>query len=105
MIDLVVSSGRTRWRCRRSSSASRGDEARAFLEAEPYGFRVTSPSEETAEVTAGLVIRTNPPAGTLVDKGGQVTLIVSSGAPSAEVPNVVGQTEPPPAGPPSPTSA
>ena len=48
---------------------------------------------ETAEVNAGLVIETNPPANTLVDVGGEVTLVVSSGAPSAEVPNVVGMTE------------
>ena len=75
-----------------SSSASRSTTARAFLEAEPYGFRVTVTEEETDQVNAGLVIRTNPQAGTLVDKGGQVTLVVSTGAPSAEVPNVVGQT-------------
>jgi serine/threonine-protein kinase len=69
------------------------DAARAFLEAPPYSFRVTVTERETAAVNAGLVIETNPPANTLVDVGGQVTLVVSSGAPSADVPNVVGMTE------------
>jgi eukaryotic-like serine/threonine-protein kinase len=44
-------------------------------------------------VPAGTVIRTDPPAGTEVDKGSTVTLVVSSGAAPVQVPNVVGQTE------------
>ena len=92
VITLVVSSGPDQVAMPGIVVGQPVDTARAFLEAEPYGFRVTVTDEETDQVNAGLVIRTNPQGGTLVDKGGQVTLFVSSGAPSAEVPNVVGST-------------
>ena len=93
VINIVVSSGPDQLAMPPNVVGMPREEAEAFLAGEPYGFQVTVTEEETTEVTAGLVIRTNPPSGTLVDRGGQVTLIVSSGAPSAEVPPVVGMTE------------
>jgi eukaryotic-like serine/threonine-protein kinase len=49
--------------------------------------RVDQPSDTVEE---GTVIATNPPAGTAVDKGSKVQLIVSSGREQVRVPNVVG---------------
>jgi len=93
LINVVVSSGRDQIAMPGIVVGRPRDEAVAFLEADPYGFRVTVTEEETTDVNPGLVIRTNPPGGTLVARGGQVTLVVSSGAPSAEVPSVIGMTE------------
>jgi beta-lactam-binding protein with PASTA domain/predicted Ser/Thr protein kinase len=67
--------------------------AKATLEGAPFGFTVNVTREETNDVAEGLVIRTNPQAQTLVSKGGQVTIVVSAGAPAIDVPNVVGTTE------------
>jgi beta-lactam-binding protein with PASTA domain len=39
------------------------------------------------------VIRTEPAAGELIDRGGQVQLVLSDGPPGVTVPNVVGSTE------------
>ena len=49
--------------------------------------------EESDAVAEGLVIRTSPGSGELIDVGASVQLVVSSGAPGIEVPNVVGNTE------------
>jgi beta-lactam-binding protein with PASTA domain len=49
--------------------------------------RVNQASDTVEEET---VIGTNPPAGTAVDKGSKVQLIVSSGKEQVRVPNVVG---------------
>ena len=39
---------------------------------------------------AGLAIGTEPPAGTELERGSRVTLVISSGAKLVEVPSVVG---------------
>jgi serine/threonine-protein kinase len=57
------------------------------------GLVTTEQSEANDTVAAGTVIRTDPPAGTQVDKGSTVVLVVSSGATPVQVPNVVGATE------------
>jgi serine/threonine-protein kinase len=58
------------------------------------GLIVGDPAlEPNDDIEAGLVIRTDPPAGTQVEEGSTVTLIVSSGPAPVAVPNVVGQTE------------
>jgi serine/threonine-protein kinase len=69
------------------------DAAVALLQAAPFNFKVNVTTEETNAVTAGLVVRTNPVAQTLVNKGGTVTIVISAGAPPIDVPNVVGTTE------------
>jgi serine/threonine-protein kinase len=58
------------------------------------GLIVGDPVQEPSDdIEAGLVIRTDPPAGTQVEEGSTVTLVVSSGPAPVAVPNVVGQTE------------
>ena len=54
-------------------------------------FRVTPENiEEPSEtIEEGLVIRTDPEAGNLVDKGTWVTIVISTGFPTAQVPGVV----------------
>jgi serine/threonine-protein kinase len=58
------------------------------------GLVVGDPVEEPSnEIAVGRVIRTDPPAGTSVEEGTTVTLIVSSGPPPVAVPDVIGMTE------------
>jgi eukaryotic-like serine/threonine-protein kinase len=54
------------------------------------GPRSTEPSEDIPE---GHVIRSNPAEGQQVPAGGEVALVVSSGPPSYELPDVEGNTE------------
>ena len=67
--------------------------AQAFLQAEPYKFVVTIVEEPSATIAKGIVIRTDPVVGQLVDKGVSVTLYVSSGPQPVAMPNVKGLTE------------
>ena len=57
------------------------------------GFETTLAEEPSDDVDEGKVTRTDPPAGTELDKGETVTIYVSSGKSTAIVPNVVGKTE------------
>ena len=54
-------------------------------------FRINPNNTEEASETIeeGLVIRTEPAAGSLVDKGSWVTLVISTGFPTVQVPGVV----------------
>ena len=69
------------------------ESAQTFLTAEPYKFVVTVTMEPNATVAKGIVIRTNPAQGTLVDAGSPITIFVSSGPAPVAMPNVKGQTE------------
>jgi eukaryotic-like serine/threonine-protein kinase len=69
------------------------DTAKAFLQADPYKFVVTVAEEASATVAKGLVIRTDPVVGQLVDKGAAITLYVSSGPQPVAMPNVKNMTE------------
>ena len=69
------------------------ESAQTFLTAEPYKFVVTVTPEPNATVAKGIVIRTNPAQGTLVDAGSPITIFVSSGPAPVAMPNVKGQTE------------
>ena len=57
------------------------------------GFAVTEASEPSSDVEEGVVIRTDPAAGTELDAGSTVTIVVSSGPEEATVPSVVGLSE------------
>ncbi|HEY7439769.1 MAG TPA: Stk1 family PASTA domain-containing Ser/Thr kinase [Acidimicrobiia bacterium] len=57
------------------------------------GFQVTKTTQNSSTVPAGLVISTNPPAGTSAAPGSTVQLIVSDGPAQLQVPNVVGMTQ------------
>ncbi|HUH04892.1 MAG TPA: Stk1 family PASTA domain-containing Ser/Thr kinase [Kofleriaceae bacterium] len=57
------------------------------------GFTAVQASEASTTVEEGKVIRTEPPAGTPQPKGAAITVVVSTGPPTATVPSVVGLTE------------
>ncbi len=65
-------------------------EATAMLSKD---FTVRSETRANETYLAGQVIGTDPEAGTRVAKGSDVTLLVSSGPATADVPDVVGKTE------------
>jgi serine/threonine-protein kinase len=69
------------------------EAAQTFLVAEPYKFVVTVTPEPSATVAKGIVIRTDPVQGTLVDAASPITIFVSSGPAPVAMPNVKGQTE------------
>jgi serine/threonine-protein kinase len=60
------------------------------------GFKTARQQEESETVSEGKVIRTSPAAGTPLERGSTVTLVVSSGPPETKqvtVPDVIGRTE------------
>ncbi len=63
----------------------------AFEELQALDLRFLADEEQSDEVEAGLVIRTDPPAGTFVPAESFVTVVVSIGAEEFGVPNVVGE--------------
>jgi serine/threonine-protein kinase len=67
--------------------------AQTFLAADPYKFVVTVTPEPSATIAKGLVTRTSPVQGTLVDSASAITIFVSSGPAPVAMPNVKGQTE------------
>jgi serine/threonine-protein kinase len=56
------------------------------------GFVVNAIPATSNTVPAGVVISTNPPAGTQRAKGSAVQLVVSSGQQQVQIPSLVGQT-------------
>ncbi|HEV2768950.1 MAG TPA: PASTA domain-containing protein [Solirubrobacteraceae bacterium] len=64
------------------------DEARERLQ--DAGFRVREEDAPSASVQDGDVIETRPDAGTQINRGSPVTMVVSSGPELAAVPSVVG---------------
>ena len=54
------------------------------------GLQVREDQRPSSSVRAGLVIGTEPPAGTEVERGSRVTLLISSGPRLVEVPSVIG---------------
>ena len=58
---------------------------------EAVGLVAATEEQPSAEIEAGLVIETSPAAGTEVDLGSTVTMIVSTGPSTIPVPDVVGQ--------------
>jgi len=69
------------------------EAAQTFLAADPYKFVVTVTPEPSATIAKGLVTRTSPAQGTLVDSASAITIFVSSGPAPVAMPNVKGQTE------------
>ena len=65
-------------------------DAQATLEGD--GFVVTSTEQASDDVEAGLVISTNPSAGTEVAPGTSVEMVVSSGPGEVIVPDLIGMT-------------
>lgn len=57
------------------------------------GFQVTAVNATSTDVPSGTVIRSEPLAGNTVNYGSSITIVISSGAPQATVPNLSGMTE------------
>jgi serine/threonine-protein kinase len=57
------------------------------------GLRGKVDKVPSATVAAGFVFRQDPDPGSRVNKGSQVTLVVSAGKPKTAVPDIVGKTE------------
>ena len=55
------------------------------------GFKVVKREKSDPDVKAGVVISTDPAAGTNLERGSEVAMIVSSGAEKMAIPSVVGQ--------------
>lgn len=66
--------------------------ARAMARLKREGFKPKTKSESSSTVKAGLVIGTDPPAGTVEVLGSTVSVLVSSGPAPVKVPSVVGAT-------------
>jgi serine/threonine-protein kinase len=65
--------------------------ARALSMLRAAGFKPTSTTKASATVAEGLVISTEPAAGTRLPMGAAVTVLVSSGPAPVRVPDTVGQ--------------
>ncbi|MFL5845565.1 MAG: Stk1 family PASTA domain-containing Ser/Thr kinase [Solirubrobacteraceae bacterium] len=65
-------------------------EARRILT--KAGFKIHETTEESTDVDKGKVIRTEPDNGSQLEIGSTVELIVSSGPPDVEVPDVTGKS-------------
>jgi beta-lactam-binding protein with PASTA domain len=57
------------------------------------GLKTREAFEPSTLIAAGLVTRTDPPAGTQVPKGSTVVIYVSTGAPQVPVPDTIGKTQ------------
>jgi serine/threonine-protein kinase len=89
-IVLTVSSGKTKVKVPDVSGRSAAEAGGILGNA---GLNVSKTQEEASDsVPAGQVTRTDPGAGTEVDKGSSVTVFVSSGSGKVAVPGVVGKT-------------
>jgi serine/threonine-protein kinase len=69
------------------------EAAQTFLQGVPYKFVVTVTEEASATVLKGVVIRTEPVAGTLVDAASPVTIFISTGPLPVAMPTVKGLVE------------
>jgi len=67
--------------------------ARAMARLRASGFKPATKSQPSASIAKGLVIGTDPPAGTVALVGSAVTLLVSSGPAQVRVPDVLGESQ------------
>jgi eukaryotic-like serine/threonine-protein kinase len=89
-VTLVVSSGKERFTLPDVRNAT-PEAARAALAALP--IQVVSVNQASDTVSQGTVIGTDPANATLVRRGQQVRLVISTGPPILSVPNVTGQSQ------------
>ncbi len=83
VVTLTVSNGPEQVRVPEVRGRPEGEAANLLGQS---GFKTRTSVEQSATVGAGLVIRTEPDAGTRLDKGETVTLVVSNGAPATTSP-------------------
>jgi serine/threonine-protein kinase len=72
---------------------TKSDIARQTLESAEFGLKVEIQEQVDPVIPVGIVISSNPPPNTFVDRGSTVVLIVSSGPGQERVPPLVGLTE------------
>ena len=89
-VDLIVSSGPEIVPLPDVSGMTERDATSALI---ALGLFVTGNDEFDEDVPAGEVIRTEPPAGTEVQSGDTILLIVSLGPPPVSVPDLTNMTE------------
>ncbi|HVM53221.1 MAG TPA: PASTA domain-containing protein [Acidimicrobiales bacterium] len=88
-VDLTVSSGPEP---RTVPDLTGAPRAEAEADLRELGLSVVAQEEFNDDVEAGRVVRTDPPAGRQVERGAEVTLVVSRGPDLVAVPDVVGMT-------------
>jgi beta-lactam-binding protein with PASTA domain len=89
-VNIVVSSG--------PASAALGNfegltAAQAVAQLRAAGFKPTTKAQPSATVAQGHVVGTNPPAGTELQVGSPVAVLVSSGPAQVHVPDVIGESQ------------
>ena len=89
-IILVVSSGKERFTIPDVHDQSQHDAQAALAK---FPFQISVVQQTSDSVPNGNVIGTDPSAGTQVKRGQTVRLLVSSGPPIIEVPDVTGQSQ------------
>jgi serine/threonine-protein kinase len=67
-------------------------QQQAQTQLQAKGFTTTVEQKASKKVNKGTVIDTDPPHGSTADKGSQVTIIVSTGPKSVNLPNLRGKT-------------
>ncbi|CAN5776712.1 Stk1 family PASTA domain-containing Ser/Thr kinase [soil metagenome] len=92
-VDIVVSSGPGSVAIPADVVGIEEAAARARLEGDPFNFIVTSQTVVSGDVALGLVVGTDPEAGTLTEAGSAVTLLVSGGPGQVAVPTLTGLSE------------
>jgi beta-lactam-binding protein with PASTA domain len=92
-ITLVISKGKELVTVPTVVIGSTPDEARSLLGGVPITVDAVTTSQPSDTVAAGAVLATNPAGGTIVTRGANVALIVSSGPPILTVPDETGKTQ------------
>jgi serine/threonine-protein kinase len=90
VITLTVSTGKPKVAIQDVSGKSAAEAANILGQ---QGLVTKTSTESSDSVPKDKVIRTDPAAGTQVDKGSNVTIVVSSGKAQATVPSVTGLTK------------
>ena len=67
------------------------DDSKKTLEALNLKVTTSAQTVQNRDIAQGLVVRTNPPAGTQVDVGSTVELVLSDGAPPKPLPPLTGE--------------
>ncbi|WP_430593068.1 Stk1 family PASTA domain-containing Ser/Thr kinase [Humidisolicoccus flavus] len=69
------------------------EDARIDLEEQRFVVAGETKSEASESINEGLVVRSEPPQGTMLQAGETITLVVSTGLPLVEPPAVAGKSE------------
>ena len=91
-VQLIVSAGANQVSVPAVNGLSQAD-AQTLLGGDNYQFTVTVKEEASDTVEKGRATRTDPAQGEMVDKGTPITLYVSTGQATVQVPPLVGLTQ------------